>query len=92
MKYGLYSIFDSAAGVFTAPTIDISDASAVRGFQQALGNSSSIMSFKPDDFSLFQVGTFDVESGLLEPFSPPSRLFVGKSGYPEKEVVNVHDI
>lgn len=88
MKYGVYSIFDSAAGVFTAPTIDISDASAVRNFQQALANSGSIMNFKPEDFSLYQIGSFDVESGKLEPFVPPSRLFVGSDGDIRKEIVN----
>uniref|UniRef100_A0AAU8B677 Nonstructural protein n=1 Tax=Dulem virus 173 TaxID=3145650 RepID=A0AAU8B677_9VIRU len=85
MKYGVYSIYDSAAGVFTAPTIDISDASAVRAFQQALENSASVMSFKPEDFSLHQIGVFDVESGLLEPVVPSRRLFVGGSGQVEKE-------
>lgn len=88
MIYGVYSIFDSAAGVFTAPTIDISDASAVRSFQQALANSGSIMNFKPDDFSLYQVGTFDVESGSLAPMIPPSRLFVGSDGKISKEAAN----
>lgn len=87
MIYGVYSIFDSAAGVFTAPTIDISDASAVRSFQQAIANSGSIMNFKPDDFSLYQVGSFNVETGELESWSPPSRLIVGSDGDFRKEIV-----
>ncbi len=90
MIYGIYAIFDSAAGVFTAPTIDISDASAVRAFQQAIANSGSIMNFKPDDFSLYQVGTFDVESGRVESFSPISRLSVGSDGNIRKEVIDDH--
>ncbi len=89
MIYGVYAIYDSAAHVFTAPTIDISDASAVRSFQQAIGNSGSVMNFKPDDFSLYQVGTFDVETGEIEPFTPPSRLIVGSDGDFRKEVANV---
>lgn len=88
MTYGVYSIFDSAAGVFTAPTIDISDASAVRAFQQALANSGSIMNFKPDDFSLYQIGRFEVESGSLVPMVPPSRLFVGTDGNVQKVIAN----
>lgn len=86
MIYGIYSIFDSAAGVFTAPTIDISDASAVRGFRQAIANTSSVMNFKPDDFALYQLGTFDVETGSIEPFVPISRLVVGPDGDYRKEV------
>ena len=88
MIYGVYAIYDSAAHVFTAPTIDISDASAVRSFQQAIANSASVMNFKPDDFSLYQVGTFDVETGELDPFTPPSRLIVGSDGDYRKEIVN----
>ncbi len=88
MIYGVYAIYDSAAGVFTAPTIDISDASAVRSFQHALANSGSIMNFKPDDFSLYQVGTFDVETGYVDSLVPPSRLFVGSDGNICKEVAH----
>ena len=88
MIYGVYAIYDSAAHVFTAPTIDISEASAVRSFQQAIANSGSVMNFKPDDFSLYQVGTFDVETGELEPFNPPSRLIVGSDGDYRKEKAN----
>ncbi len=88
MKYGIYSIFDSAAGVFTAPTIDISDASAIRNFQQAIANSGSIMNFKPDDFSLYQLGTFDVETGKIDAWSVPSRLIVGSDGDYRKEIVD----
>ena len=88
MIYGVYAIYDSAAHVFTAPTIDISDASAVRSFQQAIANSGSVMNFKPDDFSLYQVGTFDVETGELEPFTSPSRLIVGSDGDYRKEIAD----
>lgn len=88
MTYGVYAIYDSAAHVFTAPTIDISDASAVRNFQQAIANPGSVMNFKPDDFSLYQIGIFDVETGELEPFTPPSRLIVGSDADYRKEVVH----
>ncbi len=88
MIYGVYCIYDCAAGVFTAPTIDISDASAVRSFRQAIANPASIMNFKPDDFVLYQVGSFDVESGKLIPFNPPSRLIAGSDGDCRKEIVD----
>lgn len=88
MIYGVYSIFDSAAGVFTAPTIDITDASAMRSFQQALANSGSIMNFKPGDFDLYKVGTFDVETGYLDALVPPLRLPVISDGSIRKETVD----
>ncbi len=77
MKYGIYCIYDSAAGVFTAPTIDISDEAAIRNFQKMCADAGSIMNFKPSDFSLYQVGIFDAETANIESFIPPSRLCVG---------------
>ena len=70
MKYGIYAIRDAAAGVFTAPTIDISDHSAMRNFQQACANADSVMNFAPNDFALYKIGSFDAELGFIEPDSP----------------------
>lgn len=83
MKYGIYCIFDEAAGVFTAPTIDISDKSAMRNFKKMCADAGSMMNFKPSDFSLYAVGCFDAETGSIEPLIPPSRLIIGSSGFEE---------
>ena len=77
MKYGIYSIRDAAAHVFTAPTIDLTDESAIRGFSQAINNSGSAMNFCPSDFALYRIGFFDVEAGSIEPASPPIQLVSG---------------
>ncbi len=77
MKYGIYSIRDAAANVFTAPTIDLTDESAIRGFSQAVNNSGSVMNFCPSDFALYRIGTLHVESGSIEPISPPTMLVSG---------------
>ena len=79
MKYGIYSIFDEAAGIFTAPTVDISDESAIRNFQKMCSEAGSLMNFKPSDFSLYAVGTWDTDTANIESFVPPSRLIVGSS-------------
>ena len=77
MTYGIYSIRDAAAGVFTAPTIDLTDESAIRAFSQAVNNASSMMNFAPSDFALYRIGTLDVEAGSIVPVSPPSMLVSG---------------
>lgn len=77
MKYGIYCIYDDAAGVFTAPTIDISDASAVRNFQKMCVDANSMMNFKPSDFALYKVGDFDAETSKIDSVLPPVRLCVG---------------
>ncbi len=86
MKYGIYCIYDDAAGIFTAPTIDISDESAIRNFQKLCADAGSMMNFKPSDFSLYAVGFFDAETGNIESLVPPSRVFVGSSGFTERAV------
>lgn len=86
MKYGIYCIYDEAAHVFTAPTIDISDESAMRNFQKMCADAGSIMNFKPTDFSLYAVGFFDAETGSIETLPTPSRLIIGTSGYEERVV------
>ncbi len=77
MKYGIYSIRDAAAHVFTAPTIDLTDESAIRAFSQAVNNSGSMMNFCPSDFSLYRIGTLHVEAGTIEPANPPEMLVSG---------------
>lgn len=77
MKYGIYSIRDAAAGVYTSPTIDLTDESAIRGFSQAVHNAGSMMNFCPSDFALYRIGSLDVEAGTIEPVSPPAMLVVG---------------
>ena len=77
MRYGIYSIRDAAAGVFTAPTIDLTDESAIRGFSQAVNNAGSLMNFCPSDFALYRIGTLNVEDGTIDPVSPPSMLVSG---------------
>lgn len=77
MKYGIYSIRDAAANVFTAPTIDLTDESAIRAFSQAVNNAGSMMNFCPSDFALYRIGTLNVEAGTICPLSPPMKLVSG---------------
>lgn len=77
MTYGIYSIRDAAAGVFTAPTIDLTNESAIRAFSQVVNNAGSMMNFKPSDFSLYLIGTLDVEDGYIDPEIPPTMLASG---------------
>ncbi len=77
MKYGIFSIRDAAAHVFTAPTIDLTDESAIRGFSQAVNNKGSVMNFCPSDFALYRIGILNVEAGTIEPVNPPEMLVSG---------------
>ncbi len=77
MIYQIYAIYDSASAVFLAPSIDLSDGAAIRSFRQALSRVDTIMGFKPDDFILYCIGNYDVETGKIDSIVPPVQLARG---------------
>lgn len=80
MTFGIYSIRDVLTG-FMTPVIEQSDAAACRNFRMACDtyprSGSSMMQWKPEDFSFFKLGTFDSETGIISPFSQPELLTSG---------------
>lgn len=65
MKLGIYVIRDDKTG-YLSPTVDASDAAAVRNFQNAVTKTEGIINAFPQDFSLYRVGYYDSETGLIE--------------------------
>lgn len=86
MIYGMYSVYDKAAQLFLSPAIDVNDDVAMRGFEQMLTVNNSAMQFRPDDYELYQVGTFDSETGFVSAMVPPSRLYRGSDGVLSKAI------
>lgn len=76
MKYPIYAIYD-VKSTFTAPTIDFSDATAMRNFCHVIKNSSDVMHSHPQDFSLWKVGEFDNETGFVSSVSPHELIMEG---------------
>lgn len=86
MIYGMYSVYDKAAHLFLSPAIDVNDDVAMRGFEQMLTVNNSAMQFRPDDYELYQIGTFDPETGYVSAMVPPSRLYRGSDGSLSKSI------
>lgn len=61
--YNLYSVRDVNVG-WNQPFCEVSDAVAKRGFAYAVNNTDMI-GFAPGDFSLYKVGSFDPEHGIV---------------------------
>lgn len=76
MSCELFSVFDSAAKRFLepfyAPTIEY----AIRSFRQTVNSSESTIQRFPEDYTLFHIGSFDQESGMLNPGAAPVSLGV----------------
>lgn len=63
MKYGLYSIRDVNVG-WNQPFCEVNDAVAKRGFAYSV-NNNDLLGFRPQDFDLYKLGTFDPETGIV---------------------------
>lgn len=73
MKFGIYAVRDVKVG-FQSVSVQSNDAVAVRGFESAVINSDSILFTHAEDFSLYKLGEFDVDSGRLIPLDLPVQL------------------
>lgn len=62
----LFSLVDTKANIFNKPFIDESVASAMRGFEILVNDpKSTLVNQFPDDYSLYLIGSFSKETGLL---------------------------
>lgn len=76
MIYRVYSVRDSKSG-FMTPTVDVNDDVAIRNFNHAVTQSEGILFTHAHDFSLYMIGTFDADHGILDPAIPPSCIAEG---------------
>lgn len=65
---------DSFMNPFVCPALGM----GLRSFQDEVNNPDSPMSKHPEDYDLFQLGTYEPESGRLLPLDRPHQLAVGK--------------
>lgn len=63
----MFSVFDSKAAVFGTPFFMPREAMAIRAFTDLVNDGRSMVSQHPEDFSLFKVGWFDDDKGVLHP-------------------------
>jgi len=68
----LYSVNDAKAGFYGNPFSARTNSEAMRNFQQAINdtNPNNLMNAHPADFSLFEIGEFDDETGQITPIAP----------------------
>ena len=65
-----YAIYDSAVGAYMRPYVMQSDGQALRTFIDEVAREDSEIGKHPEDYSLFRLGSFDVEKGTLHPQDP----------------------
>jgi len=70
MKLFLVAIYDSASGVYDAPNQVRSEREAARRFIDMCENSDTPFAKHPEDFTVFRIGIYDDNTGLIEPCAP----------------------
>jgi hypothetical protein len=75
------SVKDRAADAFGRPLFVYSVGLAIRSFSDEVNrqDKDNQMYNHPDDFDLFELGTFDESTGIIECLPQPKLLTLGKS-------------
>lgn len=79
MKYYVVAVRDRAADCYAVPNFVASIGGAIRGFADEINRSAADNMFfnHPEDFDLYQLGTYDDADGSFE-VSAPHQIVVGK--------------
>ncbi len=65
MKLNIYSIYDTASGLYSRPFFTPSDAEAIRSFSDIAVDAEHPIGKHPEDYTLIRIGTFDDATALL---------------------------
>lgn len=82
MKLPVFCVHDVKAACYMQPWTTTTDAVAARDFARSVNASDgrpTPMSMNPEDFTLFRVGVFDDETGLIQSLDAPVSLGNGVS-------------
>jgi hypothetical protein len=66
LKTYLFNVFDSKTQVFCAPFCAQTHAAALRDFAYAANDKNGQIGRYPTDYTLFSIGHYDDETGLIE--------------------------
>lgn len=72
----IYSVYDCKAKIYTLPYYSQNAETARREFSLAI-NGQGMIAHYPEDFTLFEMGTFKFEGGVTKLHSPPISICKG---------------
>lgn len=70
----VYSIHDTKAEAYIQPFFAQTDGLALRMFEDNVNNKDSQLNMHPEDFTLYRVGSWDDNKGLIESEVPPKHI------------------
>lgn len=66
MKLNIYAVFDSKAAAYASPFFMQRDTMALRAFTDLTNDRQSSINKHPEDYSLWKIGSYDDDTGLVE--------------------------
>lgn len=80
MRYVVCTVRDRAADVFGQPIFVAAVGQAIRGFGDQVNKveANNPLNAHPEDFDLYELGTFDDNSGVFTNLDKPRQVAVGK--------------
>lgn len=79
MIYGMYSLRD-VKSTWLTPTTEPNDEYAIRNFVFAT-EGMPLLKLCPNDYALYRIGDFDIETGSLLSYPTPELLIDGVEAY-----------
>lgn len=67
----VFAVYDSKAAAYNAPMFLATKGLALRAFSDACAAPDSPLVKHAEDYSLFEIGSYDPNSGLLKAITPP---------------------
>lgn len=74
MKLEVYTVYDNAVGAFLRPFFVRSRGEAIRSFTDAVNDPKSEIGSHREDFTLFMIGYYDDNAGLVSSIATPDRV------------------
>lgn len=71
--YGVYAIKDAKTS-FMPCNVDYNDASAIRNFEHAVMAPDSLMRSHPADYTLYRLGSYNTETGIIVSEADPQQI------------------
>lgn len=77
MNFIVTSLYDEKTKQYMVPVMEQTEAVARRNFAYALSSNTSL-AFAASDLRLYQIGTFDSDTGIISSISVPNLIADGK--------------
>lgn len=71
MIHKIFTVFDQKAQAYLPPFFLHQEGMATRSFSDAVNDKEHQFGAHPEDYTLFSIGTYDDERGMLEPHLAP---------------------